>query len=151
MEYNKSKGREEYNALNKKNIYKEVCANCGSTENLQLHHVVPLAKGGTNNESNLITLCGDCHAKVHNFKTILTKEWKEKQMAGVARAKAEGKFTGRKPIEIEENLFQEYYNKYMTRKINKVQMAKELKISRPTLDKLLKEYNDKLIKQSIDK
>ena len=53
MEYNESKGRKEYNALNKKNIYKEVCANCGSTENLQLHHVVPLAKGGEHSWGNV--------------------------------------------------------------------------------------------------
>ena len=42
------------------------CQNCGiSNVKLHCHHIVPLNKGGTNNLSNLITLCEDCHAKVH--------------------------------------------------------------------------------------
>lgn len=143
--------RKEFEQLNHKQYLKTECANCGSSINLQLHHIVPIAKGGTNSAGNLVTLCGDCHAIVHNHSKALTAEWKELQRLGIERAKAEGKFKGRKRIEIDDTIFQEYYNKYITRQMNKSQIAKELKISRPTLDKLLKEYNDKLIKQSIDK
>ena len=35
--------------------------------------------------------------------------------------------------------FEKLYKKYSNREINKVQLAKELNISRPTLDKLLKD------------
>jgi 5-methylcytosine-specific restriction endonuclease McrA len=43
----------------------ERCCNCGSTERLQVHHIVPLAKGGDRFAlSNLKTLCSDCHASV---------------------------------------------------------------------------------------
>jgi hypothetical protein len=41
------------------------CGNCGSTRNLHVHHIVPLSKGGVNSESNLRTLCKDCHALLH--------------------------------------------------------------------------------------
>jgi hypothetical protein len=41
------------------------CGNCGSTINLQIHHIVPLSRGGTNLESNLRTLCESCHQKIH--------------------------------------------------------------------------------------
>ncbi|MFC6752781.1 HNH endonuclease [Halorubrum tibetense] len=33
---------------------------------LEVHHVVPRANGGTNDLSNLITLCPDCHEDVHD-------------------------------------------------------------------------------------
>jgi 5-methylcytosine-specific restriction endonuclease McrA len=43
----------------------ERCTNCGSSERLQVHHIVPLAEGGEKFAlSNLTTLCSDCHAQV---------------------------------------------------------------------------------------
>ena len=41
------------------------CANCQSTENLHVHHIVPLSVGGSNELSNLKTLCKACHTKLH--------------------------------------------------------------------------------------
>lgn len=62
----------------------------------------------------------------------------ERQREGIALAKAKGKYKGRKKIKI-DNL-DEYYEKYRIRMISKAEMARQLNISRPTLDKLLKEY-----------
>lgn len=31
-----------------------------------IHHIVPISKGGSHALSNLILLCGECHAKQHN-------------------------------------------------------------------------------------
>jgi 5-methylcytosine-specific restriction protein A len=40
----------------------ERCTSCGSTESLEVHHIVPLAKGGERFAlSNLKTLCRECH------------------------------------------------------------------------------------------
>jgi 5-methylcytosine-specific restriction endonuclease McrA len=40
------------------------CAACGSTENLEVHHIRSLAEGGDEFAlSNLRTLCRDCHAR----------------------------------------------------------------------------------------
>jgi 5-methylcytosine-specific restriction endonuclease McrA len=44
------------------------CARCGSTVDLEAHHIVPLASGGTNELSNLLTLCHDCHRAQHRGK-----------------------------------------------------------------------------------
>ena len=41
------------------------CVLCGTTEGLEHHHAVPKSKGGTNDESNLITLCGAHHGALH--------------------------------------------------------------------------------------
>lgn len=45
---------------------KPECVNCGSIQDLYLHHIVPLVMGGTNRIGNIVWLCGACHSKVHN-------------------------------------------------------------------------------------
>ncbi|MCE5342077.1 MAG: hypothetical protein LLF96_00615 [Eubacteriales bacterium] len=40
--------------------------------------------------------------------------------------------------------FPSHYERFMHREVNKAQLAKELKISRPTLDKLIMEHKEKL-------
>lgn len=65
----------------------------------------------------------------------------ERQREGIAIAKAAGKYKGRKEIKVEN--FEDYYNKYLSRAFNKSQLAKEIGVSRPTLNKLIKEYQSK--------
>lgn len=67
----------------------------------------------------------------------------ERQREGIAVAKQEGKYKGRKEIKIDN--FEEYYNRYMNREVTKSKLAEELNISRPTLDKLVKEYESNLV------
>lgn len=62
----------------------------------------------------------------------------ERQREGVAIAKTQGKYKGRKEIKIDD--FGAQYQKYLNRELSKVQLAKALHISRPTLDKLVREY-----------
>jgi 5-methylcytosine-specific restriction protein A len=38
------------------------CTHCGSTERLNVDHIVARAKGGTDDLTNLRTLCHRCHA-----------------------------------------------------------------------------------------
>ncbi|MBK7189467.1 MAG: HNH endonuclease [bacterium] len=38
---------------------------CGATAFLEVHHVVPRRRGGSNQAANLVTLCGRCHAFAH--------------------------------------------------------------------------------------
>lgn len=63
----------------------------------------------------------------------------ERQAEGIAVAKREGKYKGRRPVNIDSDTFEMQYTRYMNREINKVQLAQALKVSRPTLDKMLKE------------
>lgn len=64
----------------------------------------------------------------------------ERQREGIAIAKEQGKYKGRKEINIDKDTWNELYTKYLNRGLNKTQFAKELNVSRPTLDKLIKEY-----------
>ena len=38
---------------------------CRSTRFLELHHVVPVSRGGPSRPANLITLCSRCHRHLH--------------------------------------------------------------------------------------
>jgi len=62
----------------------------------------------------------------------------ERQREGIALAVQEGKYKGRKEVKIDD--FPAHYARYMRREVNKAQLAQELGISRPTLDKLIKDY-----------
>lgn len=39
------------------------CRHCGSTKKLTVDHIVPLVNGGSDNDSNLQTLCKSCNSK----------------------------------------------------------------------------------------
>ncbi len=41
------------------------CQFCGSMQNLQVHHLKLRSQSGDDVEQNLITLCADCHARMH--------------------------------------------------------------------------------------
>ena len=43
----------------------KICAACGAKEALELHHIIPLAAGGNDENYNLIFLCHSCHWKLH--------------------------------------------------------------------------------------
>lgn len=45
--------------------YYGYCSKCGSSKFVQVHHIVPLSKGGSNKVSNLILLCRKCHLIEH--------------------------------------------------------------------------------------
>ena len=62
----------------------------------------------------------------------------ERQREGIAIAQREGKYTGRKKIENLPN-FDKYYSMYKSREINKTELAAKLKITMPTLNRILKE------------
>lgn len=48
------------------------CELCGDKRNLEVHHIIPVCCGGSDNIDNLIVVCGTCHAKL-TPKRELTK------------------------------------------------------------------------------
>lgn len=66
----------------------------------------------------------------------------ERQREGIAIAKKEGKYRGRKKIKRTD--IDIHYDRYMSRKASKTQIANELGISRNTLTRLFNEYEKTL-------
>lgn len=65
----------------------DFCVACGEEDLLQLenHHLVPLGEGGPDVETNLITLCYECHGKAHG---MIRKDIRQLTKEGIARAVA---------------------------------------------------------------
>lgn len=54
----------------RKSMIKEICYLCGFTKALEIHHIIPRAKGGNNKIENLVMLCPNCHALTHKGEII---------------------------------------------------------------------------------
>jgi len=54
--------------LNKRKGKESVCMNCGFDVScaLDLHHIIPVVDGGTDDDDNKMTLCANCHRIVHD-------------------------------------------------------------------------------------
>lgn len=68
----------------------------------------------------------------------------ERQREGIESAKRRGAYArnGRKPKAVDEK-FLDLYESYMKREVNKREFAEKLGVSRPTLDKLIKDHESK--------
>ena len=77
-EYQNGQSKGFYNiksAVLNRDDYK--CQICGGKDvRLEVHHIVCRSHGGSNRMDNLITLCSDCHGKIHNGEMGFKKEVK---------------------------------------------------------------------------
>ena len=64
-----------------------------------------------------------------------------RQAAGIALAKAEGKYTGRKPIEVDKEKFERLYARVSAGECTNKYAIRELGVSPGTYYKFVKEYN----------
>lgn len=78
--------KREHEAARRYGLKKSFCEMCGKTENLRLHHIVPLSWGGLSSEENCITLCETCHRLVHKR---LSKSLNRERLLGYLAPHAE--------------------------------------------------------------
>jgi HNH endonuclease len=77
---------------------RSACVACGDSEraHLEHHHVTPRSHGGSDDETNIITLCWVCHGKAHGTgRNIAAVDIRRLQNEGRARARAAGVHIGR--------------------------------------------------------
>lgn len=67
---------------------------------------------------------------------------RRRQREGIEIAKREGKYKGRAKKEVDRELFDNLLSQYASGKLNKAQFATMLNVSRPTLNRILKEYGE---------
>jgi hypothetical protein len=65
----------------------DFCALCGATnpDCLEQHHFIPKVEGGTDDESNMFTVCGTCHGRIHDVPRPL--RLRPLIQEGIAKAK----------------------------------------------------------------
>lgn len=51
----------------------DVCKRCGDSDNLHLHHIIPILSGGTSAEWNYMKLCESCHPSVEECTRSFTE------------------------------------------------------------------------------
>jgi 5-methylcytosine-specific restriction endonuclease McrA len=61
-------GTEEYNLLRRRVLERDNwhCQDCGSSKDLQVHHLTLRSKLGDDALDSLITLCASCHRQRHH-------------------------------------------------------------------------------------
>ena len=99
--------RQEFNSKSFRDKMKkekgEICVNCGSIKFIDYHHIVPLENGGTNNLSNIVPLCVNCHLAAHD---------KASHNNRMEQARAEGKLGRKRKTTYEKALpiLKRYFN-----------------------------------------
>ena len=119
-----------------------VCYNCGSTECTELHHVVPLKLGGTNNISNIVVLCSRCHKAAHNGRHI--RDYQNKKISG-------------RPHNASKSEMDAAFNKFIHGKIGTAECKELIHISPKSkikdmkyFKKYLKDHGIKDVRNSVD-
>lgn len=178
--------------LKDRNIFR--CEKCMQLKKLDVHHIIPLADGGTNEYDNLIALCTRCHDEWHTIeglgielnrwltippyyvliKSIVNIMDKEKDLTGerlqlllksdfeyyrgfgdtkevdakrkrhlkgVLIAKEEGKYKGRKKIEV-DNTFKATYEKWKAGEITATKAMELTGLKKNTFYRRVKEYEN---------
>lgn len=129
----RSKLRNETNTKNFRSALEEMhgvkCLNCGTTEHIEWHHIVPLACGGTNNKENIIPLCHCCHMAVHHGMDVLHYSNNANRGGRPSKAELDSKVG-------------KYLDMYIYGKIGKVECARLTGYSKRTLgsNRVFKQY-----------
>lgn len=63
-----------------------------------------------------------------------------RQKEGIAIAKAQGKYKGRKPIEVDQDSFENVYTEWKAGKLKAVEAMSKLKLTKPTFYRKVKQY-----------
>lgn len=116
-----------------KNMLPKKCCNCGSTEHLIYHHIIPWEVGGNNIPSNIAVVCAECHGKVHFGDTGYICHG-DLIRDGQQKAKARGVHIGRKPKE-QETVFRTIA-KYSTQFNNVYDLAFDMRTEKEIMEML---------------
>lgn len=112
----------------------KVCFNCGSSECIELHHIVPLEFGGTNNISNIAVLCHRCHTAIHNGKSA--KFYRNVKLGG-------------RPHNVSTEELDEAFNEFVSGQIGTKECKKRIGLSTKSKIGDMKYYKDFLKNKGI--
>ena len=102
--------------LGTSDMFLKFCAICGATDDLQHHHFTAVADGGSDDETNMLTLCTKHHREIHSRSYRDSIHHANLTKKGMAAAKARGQVFGN-PKLAEINRTRKYRCHKRTRKI----------------------------------
>lgn len=92
-------------------LYGAKCVNCGSGDEVEFHHIVPIALGGRDIPSNVVPLCYTCHKAAHTGRKtgdIIKKT---------------GHTGGGRKRKCDEDVFEDAFEKYIGGRIGKTKFC----------------------------
>jgi hypothetical protein len=79
---NKSRAASRPGRATRKRMKSDICALCGSTKDITLHHLIDRECGGATEEENLLSVCRSCHNDIHygkiDIKDRVFQVWRER-------------------------------------------------------------------------
>lgn len=116
-------------------LHGNACLNCGSTEDIELHHVVGLELGGNHVASNIVPLCHTCHKAVTFQQLLLQTSCRESCKCGGRPRK--------KWVDNAEDIFDDFLHC----RISKIEAKERLNVNYNFCDR--PEYKEWLVKQKV--
>ena len=118
----------------------DFCVICGTKEKLHNHHIVPKARGGGDESTNMLTLCETHHEWIHQVRPGTYNKMSElakiKQKEGIEKAKKLGKYKGRK-----KSIDRDKVRKLWENGMGGTKISKEMNIGRASLYRVLRELD----------
>ena len=126
-------------------LHGDRCINCGSPDEIEWHHVVPLEIGGNDVDTNLVPLCYSCHKAVTHHELLLKTSGRQHKTGGRKR--------------IVPDNYKEILHDYLYGKISKTECTIRLGLSSrnkgwmsdsPWMDEYLAELGIKTFRNNIE-
>ena len=97
----------------------DFCVICGKKDGLHNHHIIPRSHGGTNDKTNLLSLCEKHHAWIHQLRPNTWNNHGKLIREALENAKRKGVVLGRKT-----NLTPQIERKIREMKFNNIGLKK---------------------------
>jgi DNA invertase Pin-like site-specific DNA recombinase len=107
---------------------------------MHVHHIVPLASGGTNRITNLASLCDACHGKIHDIDFT---NFRELTRRGIEQARRNGTKLGRPRLDPDDS-FPVIYALWKTKEISAIEARRRSGMTRNTFYRRVKEYEEEI-------
>ena len=114
----------------------DFCCICGKREGLHHHHWKPKVRGGSDDETNLITLCYEHHALIHSLRPTTWNNHSELVKEGQEKARQEGRSPGR-PTNLNDEQIRGVVIDMRSKGIGLKKIAKKNRVGVSTLRKFL--------------
>ncbi len=119
------------------------CELCGNPRNLEVHHIIPVVCGGSDDINNLIVVCNICHAKLTPRKELTKIGLNNARLRGILLgAKPGNNNGGGRPRRKFSKEFINAYQQWKHGDISAVDAMQQCNIPKATFYRMVKRYEE---------